>query len=375
MTLRDELATIVAEPNCRAFLSAIRFGEGTSGPNGYRTMFGGGLFDSFSDHPRQIVTRTLGGRPLSSTAAGAYQFLSRTWDECAAALGLPDFTPESQDLAALFLIRRRGALAEVREGKVSEAVEKCAKEWASLPGSPYGQPTVSLAKFLALYAFAGGSMGVSLSGAPIAVLRPDPEPASTVPSSSKESKMAIPLLFPIIAELATQIPAIAKLFGIGTASPVAQRNVAAAELAVSVVTKAVGATNAQDALEKISSSPAAKALATKAIEASYYELKEIGGGVEAAHKRNIATAAMPHGGLTSPAFIVTILLMIPINFAVAVVLWPGSEYSQDIKLMVVTALVTGVIGVISGYWLGTSASSSRKTELADQKLSQPPILS
>jgi muramidase (phage lysozyme) len=87
------------------------------------------------------VTRLLGGREITSTAAGAYQFLARTWDEVAAALELPDFSPQSQDVAALWLIRRRGALADLREGRFDDFVAKCAKEWASLPGSPYGQPT------------------------------------------------------------------------------------------------------------------------------------------------------------------------------------------------------------------------------------------
>ena len=93
--------------NLRAFLYMIRHCEGTAGENGYRTQFGGGLFDSFADHPRQAITRTLGGKPITSTAAGAYQFLARTWDECAKALGLPDFSPASQDAAATFLINQR----------------------------------------------------------------------------------------------------------------------------------------------------------------------------------------------------------------------------------------------------------------------------
>ena len=98
--------------NLRAFLYLIRWCEGTSGDNGYRTLFGGGMFDSFADHPRKAITRPLGGKNLTSTAAGAYQVLERTWDECKKALGLPDFSPESQDRAAIYLIKRRGALPE-----------------------------------------------------------------------------------------------------------------------------------------------------------------------------------------------------------------------------------------------------------------------
>lgn len=143
--------------NVRAFLAMIRAGEGTADANGYRRMFGGKLFDSYADHPRVKVSASLGGQVITSTAAGAYQFLSRTWDECAAALELTDFSPPSQDEAAVFLIRRRGALADVKAGNFEEAVRKCAKEWASLPGSPYGQPVKTLAQARATYEKAGGT--------------------------------------------------------------------------------------------------------------------------------------------------------------------------------------------------------------------------
>lgn len=152
-----ELAAIAAEPNVAAFLRMIRAGEGTAGPNGYRTMFGGELFATFADHPRIAVTRPLGGTVLTSTAAGAYQFLSRTWDEVRDALGLESFDPTMQDVGAVFLIRRRGALNDVREGRFDEAVRKCGKEWASLPGSPYGQPTKTIDQARGVYAAAGGA--------------------------------------------------------------------------------------------------------------------------------------------------------------------------------------------------------------------------
>ena len=61
-------------PNVRAFLAVIRAGEGTSDPDGYRRHFGGELFTDYSQHPKRAITKLLGGQPLTSTAAGAYQF-------------------------------------------------------------------------------------------------------------------------------------------------------------------------------------------------------------------------------------------------------------------------------------------------------------
>lgn len=144
--------------NLQAFLAMIRYAEGTSGPNGYRTLFGGGLFDSFDDHPRQFITATLGGQSITSSAAGAYQFLMKTWDDVRGILGLPDFSPASQDRAAAFLIRRRGALADVYAGRFDVAIVKCNKEWASLPGSPYGQPVRTLSDLRRVYVASGGQI-------------------------------------------------------------------------------------------------------------------------------------------------------------------------------------------------------------------------
>lgn len=145
-------------PNVQAILRVIRAGEGTSGPNGYRTLFGGGLFDGFADHPRQAITRRLGASNITSTAAGAYQFLASTWDETARLMKLPDFSPRSQDLGALGRIAARGALADVKAGQFDAAIKKIAREWASMPGSPYGQPVISWDRARALYASAGGTV-------------------------------------------------------------------------------------------------------------------------------------------------------------------------------------------------------------------------
>jgi lysozyme len=137
----------------------IAYSEGTSGPNGYRTMFGGGLAANLDDHPRQMFSFTnKNGQNLKTTAAGRYQFLSRTWDELAKSLALPDFGPASQDAAALELIRRRGALKDVDAGRITAAIAKCAPIWASMPGAGYAQPERKLNTLLASFTAAGGNL-------------------------------------------------------------------------------------------------------------------------------------------------------------------------------------------------------------------------
>lgn len=150
--MRAVSAADLADGNVRAMLRVIRAGEGTSGDNGYRKLFGGRLFEGFADHPRTVVTA--GG--YTSSAAGAYQFLASTWDETARVMGLRDFSPASQDRAAVGRIAARGALADVMAGRLSVALRKCSREWASLPGSPYGQPVMSADRAAAVFASAGG---------------------------------------------------------------------------------------------------------------------------------------------------------------------------------------------------------------------------
>ena len=136
----------------KAFLYMIRYCEGTAGPDGYRTMFGGKLFDSFKDHPRVLTTFKLKGTRYKSSAAGAYQFLQGTWDALVRKNGYKDFSPETQDDAAIELIKGRKAYDDILKGDIVTAIKKCNREWASLPGSPYGQPVKKMEECLAVYA-------------------------------------------------------------------------------------------------------------------------------------------------------------------------------------------------------------------------------
>ena len=149
-------AEALGHPNMQAFLALIRQGEGTAGPNGYRTLVGGALFDGYADHPRQKVwIPSIGDY---STAAGAYQILAGTWDKVRVLAGLPDFSPASQDLAAVQLIRNRGALAAVLNGNMLDALGKCSWEWASLPPWRYSkQGTLTMARAQALFSQLGGN--------------------------------------------------------------------------------------------------------------------------------------------------------------------------------------------------------------------------
>lgn len=127
--------------NVRKFLMLITYTEGTDlQKTPYNELFGLSNFKGYETHPNILIV----SHNYRSTAAGRYQFLYRTW------LGLkkkfPDatFSPEWQDLLAIELLRQCKAYDYIIKGDWKNAIDKANVVWASLPGSPYGQPTKPL---------------------------------------------------------------------------------------------------------------------------------------------------------------------------------------------------------------------------------------
>lgn len=139
-------------PKIKAFLELISWAEGTKGADGYRTHFGYEKFDDFSDHPRKV--KSADGH--HSDAAGKYQAMSFTWDRIAKKIGLKDFSPASQDLFAIELLKECGAYDLIMQGNIEAAIYAASPTWASLPkqdgGSVYkDQKARPLPALLQLY--------------------------------------------------------------------------------------------------------------------------------------------------------------------------------------------------------------------------------
>ena len=161
---RADYERILQNPKTRALLNTISYAEGTSGPDGYRTMFGGGTFDDLSRHPDRVID----GGTYKSAAAGRYQFMPDTYREVSNQLGLSDFQPGSQDVAALALIDRRGALDPFLGGeKFGKVMNLLAPEWASLPtntgASYYGQPVKGIGDLYQYYQSQSGALDKPLN--------------------------------------------------------------------------------------------------------------------------------------------------------------------------------------------------------------------
>lgn len=143
------------DQNVSAFLHMIRscehkYPDNVTNNVCYQIFYGGGEFFDLSDHPvttgeckKVLFTQTQClqygyeyGKGWGSTAAGAYQILKPIWDNIRSIEPrLSDFSPASQDQAAIRLLAQCGALSLIQAGNIEDAIAKASKLWASLPGS------------------------------------------------------------------------------------------------------------------------------------------------------------------------------------------------------------------------------------------------
>ena len=144
--------------NLIAFLDLIAWAEGTAGKgdDGYNDIVDpAGLFDDYSSHPHQLVQ--VNAR-IKSTAAGRYQLLSRYYEHYKKQLGLPDFSPLSQDKIAIQQIKEQRALDDILCGRIDQAIEKTCNIWASFPGAGYKQHEHSLSAMREQFWKLGGTL-------------------------------------------------------------------------------------------------------------------------------------------------------------------------------------------------------------------------
>ena len=187
------MPVINTHQNIAAFLDMLAVSEGTANHpltknRGYDVIVTGldgkpEIFTDYSDHPfaHGRPAKVFNRRGEKSTASGRYQQLYLFWPHYRKQLALPDFSPLSQDRLAIQLIRERGALDDIRAGRIERAISRCRNIcrdaqilrqremgrieraisrcrniWASLPGAGYGQREHSLEKLVTVWRTAGG---------------------------------------------------------------------------------------------------------------------------------------------------------------------------------------------------------------------------
>ena len=180
------MATITAPKTVLAFLDLIAEAEGTSWSavtknDGYDIIVNGvdqhEVITDYSAHPFAtgrapifvspalyyakvglVNKMELADQPprlaraaIYSTAAGRYQIILPTWAYLTLRAGLSDFTPLSQDKAAIMLLAQRDAMTPITTGDVEVAIDRVSAIWASFPGNDYRQPGVTKEWLLSRY--------------------------------------------------------------------------------------------------------------------------------------------------------------------------------------------------------------------------------
>ena len=190
---KDENKVCECEARVKAFMRMLRVGEGTDSERGYTTQFSGKQFSNMNNHPHDVVT----ANGYSSSAAGAYQIMSDTYDGLKTyrtKYSIMNFNQESQDKLCLVILKHsyvndrpnsfynptywkdkaktnrdtvkenkakvrrnifKGQQADIIQliidNKIDQATLLSSLCWASLPDAPYGQPTETKAKCKANY--------------------------------------------------------------------------------------------------------------------------------------------------------------------------------------------------------------------------------
>jgi RHS repeat-associated protein len=163
-TFTQDVGMNEKELNTRAFMSTIKQAENAGhDPLAYNDANGikDGKVKTFTDKSYTEAPEDYANHPgdvnsTGSSASGAYQFLVKTWNSLTPEdqAGLKDFSPTSQDQAALFVFDYKKAMGDIEKGDIAAASKKLTarkggEQWASLPGG--SQQGITLAKAKALF--------------------------------------------------------------------------------------------------------------------------------------------------------------------------------------------------------------------------------
>ncbi|MFC6690958.1 MULTISPECIES: lysozyme family protein [Pseudomonas] len=120
---RAENEEYLKNKNVKAFLVAIAESEGGS----YHAKYGYGWAPGFKTGKWTFTdesTHPGAGHGGKTTASGMYQITIATWREYAEKMGLTDFTPNTQDLIAVDILRTLGVIDKIKAGDIPGAMPR-----------------------------------------------------------------------------------------------------------------------------------------------------------------------------------------------------------------------------------------------------------
>ena len=169
----------------------------------------------------------------------------------------------------------------------------------------------------------------------------------------------LPVLGALLPTIIGMIPSLTKVFTDGTS--VTDRNIVVAQKVGELIVDATEATNLQDAVETMQRDPDALQAATSAVQSQLYDLVEAGGGGIAGARE---FASKPIGSVWSnPALLVTAALLPLLYVTIWYVFQNNEGFSNEVRAAIASSVVTGVLGSVVGFWLGSSFTVSKSRGL------------
>lgn len=183
----------------------------------------------------------------------------------------------------------------------------------------------------------------------------------------QEEKQMAPFIIPAAIELIKELPNFAKIF---QNKDVSERNIEAIVKATDIVVEAVGATNLQDAVEKVKADPAMKEAANEAVKLNAADLLDAferinamdQGNIKAARDYNAAEPLMVNTKWVKLKF-VHVLSLLFVGFSGAFVTMHWESLTPELKGAVITLMIIAGWNGVRDYWMGSSEGSARKTEM------------
>lgn len=174
----------------------------------------------------------------------------------------------------------------------------------------------------------------------------------------------VPFVAAALPPLIKAAPALIRIFGSGEQT---EKNAKAAEVAVEIAKAVTEQPTAEGAVTAMQADPELASTYAKAVSAHWYELAGDAGGGGIAGARQADQAATPHGKpWLSPALWVAFAILPLVYMTVAAVLF-GADWTTEIKAMVVSSIISLVLGSVTGFFLGTSYGSQQKTTMLAER--------
>lgn len=178
-------------------------------------------------------------------------------------------------------------------------------------------------------------------------------------AQAKENEVA-PFVAAALPAILSAAPDLISLFK--GDSPTDERNAKVANVVVEVAKRAVGATNEQELVETLEQKPEAEAVVRKAVQDSWFEIAEAGGGgIAGARQADLAFAEGKARFWHSPSFW-ALLMLAPLAYMIVGSvsgLWGYNEWSDDVRAAISTAVISLIIGGAAGYYWGSTTSRNR----------------